>query len=323
MGQHFAPKLLGIPSGLGVAYSWTVSDASDTFQSWTADTPPIGGNPANPDATYEQDGSGPMNIANPGWYWNVKSSAGGGNSVTATVTCTATVTPPAGQGAAFTVTLSQPVTVWTPTWNCTGIGGEQEVNNNHGGSNASQYWLYAGPTPQEIQSGIGRGMTWNATVSAPAAPVTFGTGSLEIVQIIQGCTENYTYYVLGFPVTHTDPLNGQVGLDTSWPYGWVQSAPYLSGDSPGLDLTYFNASNANMNFTFEDYLMYAAPSSVQYVPLGYFVWTTSGSATIPSTNNWANFANPAGTVSDSGSYTNFLPGNTFPTWTQVDTATNY
>jgi hypothetical protein len=332
VGQHCAPTLSPPPPGCTYSnYQWSVTGT--TFQTWSADTPAVGGNSYNPDASYYVGGPGPLNVATPSWYWNNMSSAGGGNSTTKTVSCAATVTPPAGQGSAFIVTATQPITVWNPIWNCTGIGGEVKVDTSDPVGNGTDYWLYAGPTPAELKPNfvtvdgvpIGRGMTWNAAVAAPSAPVAFGNGSLEVVQIIEELNEDYVTKIFGISNTHNDPLDNQEGLDTSWPYGWVQTTPdYLSGDSP--DLCVSNPSSitsADMDITFEDYLMYAAPGSVQYVPLGYYVWTADGSATIPSTNNWANFANPAGTVTDSNEYKNYLPGNSFPMWTQIDTAVSY
>jgi len=65
--------------------------------------------------------------------------------------------------------------------------------------------------------------------------------------------------------------------------------------------------------------MYFAPGSVQPVTLGYFVWSTSGSATMPNMNWTAYGTGSAGQVTPSGT-TKFGPSNAFPMWTQILTS---
>jgi len=308
VGQHCSASLPGlvIPSGAPVSYQWSVSGT--TFQTWSADTPAVGGNSYNPDVSYEVDGPGPLTNPTAGWYWNDLSQT----PTPETVSCTATVTPPSGQGSSFTVTVTQKVTVYRPNWTATGTGGNMQVNNNFPGS--TDYYLWAGPVP-----GNGGGMDWRATVSPPSA-TTFGAGSLVLVQLIIPDLSFTTYTIKPFTSTHTYSLNGQEVLDL-YPYPWITGTPnYYSNDNPGLDLTYFNAVSATVGDQFEDYLMYFAPGSNQCVPLAYFVWSTSGSATIPATNNWANYgAGSAGRVTPSGTVTKFGPSNSFPMWTKLYT----
>ena len=327
IGQHCGASMAGLPSGSGwtTTYQWSVS--GPTFQTWSADTPANGNNPYNPDASYYVGGPGPLTNPMAGWYWD---ETGNGTGKPETVSCTATVTPPAGQGSGFTVTISQTVKVWVPSWTCKGIGGEVDVNNLLNGGGNSNPSIYADATPTELQFKVSQsGMTWSASVSAPPAPIVFGSGSLELAQVIQSIDYTYRTNTL-IPITHNSPSNGQEGLDTSWPYGWVQvtttnplSPSYISSDSPGMNLTN-GIGSAGFDVTFEDYLMYAAPGSSQYVPLGYYVWRATGNASIPATNNWANFtANPVGTVTDSNTWTSFLPGNEFPMWSQIISAVSF
>ena len=66
--------------------------------------------------------------------------------------------------------------------------------------------------------------------------------------------------------------------------------------------------------------MYFAPGSSQCVPLAHFVWSTDGSVSMPNTGGWAAYGSgSAGTVSPSNT-TNFLPVNSFPNWTQINTS---
>ena len=326
MGQHCTASLSGIPSALlnntanPPIYQWGVTGT--TFQTWSADTPPfpitvgtvqIGITGANPDATYEVDGPGPLTNPTAGWYWN-DLAKGNGNSTQETVSCTATVTPPTGQGAAFTVTATTPITVWTPVWTGTGEGASVVVNNKY---QPPDFWLYAGPGPQDF---LFHGITWRASLAPPPAPVGFGTGSLAIVQIITGIDAGFTSNTtpaISFP----GPFNGQTGLDHVWPYGWTNSTPntggttYESGDSPGIKVT--NAISAHDNDSFVDYLMYCPPSSAQYVPVAKYIWSANMGASLLATGNWINFTGTAGTVTDAQRTGSFLPSNEFPSWTQI------
>ena len=79
VGQHFSPSLAGIPDALlnntahPPVYQWSVSGT--TFQSWTVSS--------DQSHTTEVDGSGPLNVASPAWYWN--DNNGTGNSKVETV----------------------------------------------------------------------------------------------------------------------------------------------------------------------------------------------------------------------------------------------
>ncbi|MGI4789482.1 MAG: hypothetical protein ACRYFS_11605 [Janthinobacterium lividum] len=327
IGQHCSSSLNGIPSALlnntanPPTYAWSVSGS--TFQTWSADTPSfpvivggvqIGIIPENPDATYEVDG--PIPSTNPtGWYWN-DLAKGTGNSTQETVSCTATVTPPAGQGSAFTVSATQPVTVWTPVWTATGNGSAISVDNKY---QPPDFWLHAGYAITGL--GAFSGMAWKANLAAPPAPVLFGVGSLALVQIITSNDCGFmTNTALSVPLPYSS--NGQTGLDLSWPYPWGTSLPtsvggmyYTAGDSPGVPLIL--ARSAHDNVSFEDHLMYCPPGSLQYVSVAKYIWSVNMSATLPATGNWINFTGSAGTITDSQNAGTFLPNNTFPAWTQI------
>lgn len=182
--------------------------------------------------------------------------------------------------------------------------------------------LYAGG-----KAGQYGGMSWEATVTTPPQSA-FGTGRLELVQI---ATPNVTYTTnTNPPQTHNDPENGQTGLDTSYPYGSLvysegSSSSFKTNESPLLSLQATTAS-AVMTNQFNDYLLYQPPGTdVQWVPLATFYWGTNGSAAIPSTGNWADYAvrdngvDSAGTITPSGTPVDFTATTTFPSWTRIDT----
>jgi len=298
IGQGCSAKLTSSPCPVS-DYNWSVSGT--TFQSWT-----VSSNPAN--TTYV-DGPGLLNIDTPSWYWNDLEP-----TTKETVSCTATVTPPTGEGAPFTVTATKQVTVMRPDWTATGKGGNMQVNTAFPGGNGSNYWLWAGPQPGAIVRG---GMIWNATVTSPN-PALFGDGSIAIAQII---TPDESYTVLDASqaiITHSEPNNGQTGLD-AFPYPWSLTTPiYVGGDAPDFSLDDHMLS-AHLASQFVDYLMFQPPGSSQWVPLATFNWGTNGNATRPNSGGWAAFGSgSAGSVTPSGSDVPFTKSNSFPSWTQSD-----
>jgi len=293
IGQECTASLTGIPSGCTVS-NWNWSVTGTTFQSWSASN----------SYTIEVDGPGPTAYSTASWFWDDLKTASD------TVTCTVTVTPPSGQGAPFSLTVTQPVNVVVPAWSCQGTGGTMQVNTSDGSGNGTDYWLYAGPANG---SSTGRGMDWVASVTPPGAPFS-GSGSLEMVQTE---TPNSTYTSTA-GVVYTRSNNGQQGLDTSYAYPWQSPLPnppsYESGDSPGLDL--IGMASAQLKYSFVDTLMYEPPGGSQYVPIATFTWSTNGNAQIPATKNWADYGSgSAGAVTPSGT-TNFTASIAFPSWAQ-------
>jgi len=315
VGQSCTAFLSGIPSGCTVSnYQWGITGT--TFQTWQSQTPAIGNDPANLDASYYVPGPGSLTQSRPRWYWNDRLSANDGVPAPETVSCTATVTPPAGQGAAFTVTATKPVSVFKPIWIGTGIGGYSKVSVP---SSQTSFFLWAGPTAPQAANGLRGGMNFAAAVASPN-PTLFGAGSLELVQLVTPdrsvSTENGDY-------TYSE--NGQEGLDTQYPYGWYVGAPnYQEYDDPGMPLQDYIVSLAKMSDQFQTYLLYFPPSSTQCVPLATFTWSTNGTAVLPnSTGTWSSYvrqygSDTAGTVTPSGNTATFLPSNVFPEWTQIN-----
>jgi hypothetical protein len=314
IGQGCTSSLAGIPSALLTdppaaatpTYSWGVTGT--TFQTWQATTPATPG-PANSQASYEVDGPGPLTNSTAHWYWNETTHQ-------ETVSCTPTLTPPTNQGSAFPLTVSQNVTVVQPPWTSTGTGGYMQVNANCA-NQGSAICLYAGPASGQLG-----GMNWEATVNTPVLFGLFTAGQLELVQIV---TPNLSYYTAAGPsLPHNDPENGHTGLDTHYPYASYSegTSPFMTNDNPSLPLG--TCYSASMQHQFNDYLLYQPPGTdVQWVPLGTFSWSTNGSAIIPSTGNWADYASEngtdaAGTVTPNGPSVPFTSTSTFPNWTLID-----
>ena len=257
-----------------------------------------------------------------------------------------TATSPAGQTQPYgngSGTVS--VSVQVPAWQAFGIGGYTQVNKAKPDDTAHNN-LWAGPTAFEKNNGFPAGMTWQATLNTPTTPA-FGTGSLQMVQLV---TPGNSYTTVANPtVTVTDPENkNSNSLDGTYPYGSVSpeqpgdNLTYNDDDAPGLQLDGSNVLNtANKGGSYTDYMMYLPPvvtnSMSTWVLLGTFSWSASGSATIPSNKNWSSYTSTsvagvsdgAGAVTPSGSNppqnsiptTKFTPvtkGNTFPTWTHVN-----
>ncbi len=312
VGQRCTPSLsigesIDSRTFTGTLSNFQWSATGTTFQSWTINSNPA---PGQDHTTYVANPS-PNTAASPSWYWNDLSQQ------TETITCTATVTPPTGQGSPFSVTATQKVTVMVPLFSATGVGGYMRVGQFRDGG----YYLFATPnTPLN-----GGGMNWEGVDETPTSPV-FGPGRLELVQI---AIPNVSYVKFSTGVNDADPENNQVGLDKAYPYGGIVSTEPIwdDGDSPQLVLQNGNspvASSAQMTHQFQDTFMYQPPNSGQWVPMATFNWSTNGNAAIPATNNWAdyttapgsNLPGQAGTVSPSTGQ--FTPTNIFPSWGLVD-----
>ena len=335
IGQGCTASLSGIPSGTGwkTTYAWSISGT--TFQSWSPTTPafPNASPPtaANSQASYFVGGSGPLTNSTAHWYWD-------DGAALRTVSCTATVTPPAGQGAPFSVTATKNIALQIPTYQAAGIGGYMQVNMAKPDDTA-HFNLWAGPTATGKANGLPAGMVWQATVTTPTVP-NFGLGSLELVQLVK---PNNSYTTVANPsTTVSDPQNSILCLDGTCPYGVaVPEAPIKplnDDDAPGLLLNGGTLlSFAHKGGAYTDYLMYLPPTpastdsnylACQWVALGQFSWSTDGSATIPSTKNWADYSkqhggsDAVGTVNPSAAtpFSDVVGPLVFPSWGNVDSA---
>ncbi len=292
-------------------FRWAVSGT--TFESWG-----VASDANGQSHTVEVDAIPATNPTQ--WYWNDLQAA------SETVKCTVTVTPPAGQGSPFdlTVTAPKPVSVQVPSWFGYETGGYMQVNTTAPNTNGA-ITLHAGPNAGQS----GGGMNWTANV---ASSTLFASGTLELVQVVTPNMSYVTYTGVGVPgITHNDPENGKFGLDTRYPYDWVTTGgggpslyvtpPYTTNDSPYISLVSSIAS-VTMQHQFTDYLMFQPPGSSQWVPLGTNGWSTNGNAIVPTTDNWTDYvkqngSDSAGSISPTAN-TPFTPGNTFPSWARIN-----
>ena len=277
IGQLCTATLGGIPvsfSGL----QWTAT--GKTLQGWTGGNGGSTGAPyglANP-YTWSQP-----HITDPGpaWYW----SDVAGNK---TITCTATVTPPIGQGSAFSVTATRTVTLDVPAWTESDSANPTRIDNQY--PPISGYALWAGSLVIN-----NNGSQWNDSVTLPPNLYT-GNGDWAHLQII---SVNGTHTIGGTatPV----PNSGTTGLDGGFPYRtdgsvYIDSGQIVSeGDSPGIALL-DDYTNYTLNYSYDLYVMYIPPGSQSiWVPLTKLTWTWAPNVNRPApSGHWSGW--PAGTA---------------------------
>lgn len=227
---------------------------------------------------------------NPHWHWS--------KDETVTVSCTAQASVN-GQ-AIGTVTGQQQVKIWAPYY---------YFGNDTGGVFIDPYspgnWLLQA---RNIPNTSPRGSNWQGRVTTPDLFSNNGYGAWHFVQIITpGRSKTLTG---GGALNCTE--NGNVGLDTSYPYpvgrssdpflallnGWsADDGLHVTGDSPrtGLDDT---IAHANIDENFSVYMMYLPPNSdSQWVPLHKFQWRWYADDAIPGVS-WTNWS--------SGSYAGYV-----------------
>lgn len=229
-----------------------------------------------------------------------------------TVTCTATVTPPAGQGSPFSVTATQNVIVYVPTLSTnTNMIGDGRVINSA---------IIATPTPT-MKNNLGSfGSSWATAISMPPLPV-FGTGQWCYCQLITPGE----YVTSGGTQLETSETKAGDGLDASFPY---QNSPqdlgiepadgntYHSGDSPRLSNLNSAVDSVTLTDTLHTYVMFKPPGNdVKWVSLSESGWDTDFTAYKPDAG-WDKFS-PDETVGPMHLNYAFTSENNPPVWTQV------
>ena len=309
VGQGCTASLSGIPSNCTVSnYKWSVSDSNAAFQSWNVTY--VAGKSSTAALV---SGPGPLTNSTAHWYWSDKAGS-------QTVSCTATVTPPAGQGKPFQVTATQPVSLVIPTIRVTPTTGRVQINDLAQSVYGPGYYLYDGPG-----NGSQYGITWTATVATPSLFTQNSTQNGTLWNFVQ-ITKPSRYRAVTGGSQQPSALNGQYGLDTTYPYepgpysaafpgGYSASTmPSSSSDSPAVFIsdTY---QNYQVLDSFQTYIMYSPPGTdTQWVPVWVIEWYWTANDTIPGTS-WADWNN----VTDAGIVraTNTESATVHPTWSNL------
>ena len=235
----------------------------------------------------------------------------------ATVSCLVHLAVPAGASPAsgLDVTPTQTLTVEKPSALLdVAIGSVTDLptSTNPIGVQLQQFYMYP-------QSGNAEGISWNGTLTTPAAYVTDGDyGSWNWTQLITAQRQqknNGVYWQ--FAVNTTTPatvINNVSVLDGSYPYGyfWYPSDGTRTGnaDSPYQPLDSSIAIREyDVSDSFNDYLMYLPPGSGSLpVAMKRSSWYWDFQALKDPTNAWSTSGENAqwGFVGD-------FPA--FPTWT--------
>ena len=321
IGQGCTSQWGGIPNitNANYAYNWTAPTGT-TFQVWSPKTPPLPPppatptTPANPGASYFVGGPGPLTNPTAHWYWNDLSNT------QEKVSGSVTVTPPAGQGAAFTISATKPVSVEVPTWTASNIVGVGYIGTDP----QSVLGIFAGPTLGMISQNYDAGSNWKGYVGISSDFAD--TGTWQYAQIVS--PGEYETPERGTQEQSTE--TGLTGLDDVFPYGTPHDTGgsfVVDGDSPNFPV-FDTYSHVSLDDAFATYLMFQPPvaptapaGDVQWVPLAESSWNTNFSALRPGTKHWADF--PAGTsVGSVGLIHDFQRTTTHPTWTvRIDNST--
>ena len=300
VGQGCTASLSGIPSGCTVSnYSWSVSGT--TLQSWTVYNSTEFGCTA-----VAISGIGVATNPTVHWYW---SDAPGQK----TVICTATVTPPTGQGNSFQVTATKTVTLAIPTSALAVHPGRVQINNLTQTTYGTGYALYAG-----AGNGSSNGIVFTDQVYTPA-PFAVGQGSWGFVQIVTPGT--FCTPIGGFeencPPPPATSYNGMMGLDSRVPYAGLFPADntgHGTVDGPGIAPLSDFYDNYRVNEAYNMYVMYTPPGpDTIAVALTREDWNWQANDANPG--SWANWPliEDAGTIQPTNSVSNPPP----PQWSLV------
>ena len=266
--------------------------------------------------------------APPVWYWDDSASS-------ETVTCTATVTPPAGQGSPSRIAVTQNVALDVPKFTNKEPVGVVVLNYYHylhDGKNGTTLALAlaagggdsSAPTAEQVN-----GITFNDTVLTPALYSSKGNWyHLQLITVSRYETPT------GSSTAIAAQGNGVMGAldygkgvalaeDQVLPADGTDADP--DNDSPDIVVSdpyqEFNVKSES----FQDYIMYTPPippvgDSIT-VPLAYFQWKWNVDVTIPQTplpKSWKNWNDRATTGTITGPADNSASRQlAYPTWTTL------
>ena len=311
VGQGCTASLSGIPAALlnntanPPTYQWSVSGS--TFQSWSVSS--------DASHTTEIDGSGPLTNPTAHWYWDDVKGA-------KTVTCTATVTPPTGQGSSFSITATQNVNLAVPQTLESPTAGLVQINNHPPAVYGTNYALYLGGNSSQPW-----GIIFTTQVQTPALFASQSSGLWNMVQCVSPNFWTTVYQSWEVP----DPANGSSGLDTRYPFypGSGSSPSFPSGiaannliaqpyDAPGIGSLSNNIGRYRLQEGFKDYVMYLPPGSdTQWVPVWLIDWGWHADDTAPITNGQPDWSKASASSTDTAYLNSNAPTLLFPTWSSI------
>ena len=299
VGQGCTASISGLPAGTGwkTTYQWSAN--GQTFQSWNGDSGNV--------PVVAILGLGTTNQATAHWFW---SDTAGPKSVA----CTAIITPPAGQGSQFKVTVKKSVTLQVPNWKANNYVGAGYIGIDNGVTS-----IFAGPTSIIFGQGYTNGSNWKGFVPIP--PDFTGTGQWQYAQIVS--PGEFETPVGGTQKQSTQ--TGLTGLDDMFPYGVLHDtggSPQTDVDSPNFAVLDTYAA-VTLDDAFATYLMFqpplapsattSGPQWVQWVCLAESSWNTGFSASRPGSGLWKDF--PATqTIGVVGLIHDFQSFTTHPHW---------
>lgn len=333
IGQKCSATLSGFPSACTVSnLNWTASGETIQSDSWLVSLDDSSATFPGPFGPYSYTQATPSSTP-PVWYWD---DTGGPK----TVSCTATVTPPTGQGAAFNVTATKSVTLDEPNFTHTEPVGVVELNEFHY-PNPGVLYLSAGNgndfAPKNEQA---NGITFNDTVLTPMMPYG-GGGSWYHLQLAS--LSRFITPVATIAKPNPQPIAGRGNAvkgaldapiknpptfkyDQTLPANGVDSD--RDNDSPSTNVLDIYGEYNISNESFQDYVMYTPPvastpppanlpgSNSIDVPLEYFTWGWNVDVKIPATplpKSWTNWkdAPTGGTITPPSTVTRQL---LYPIW---------
>ncbi len=315
IGQQCTPTLSGIPTALQGDVSnlqWTVTGETLQGGEWSVTAGQSSATFAGFNAAYTYT-QNTLQSTPPAWYWDDLAGS-------QTITCKATVTPPSGEGSAFTVNATQTVVLDVPAYNNVEPTGVVQINNKYPpintppGQPANQnvWCLWAGPGSNNTPP---NGIQFRDSVLTPA--LYGGGGSWYHLQIATPDRSRTPYQgSTSIPAQG----NGLAGLDGSYPYGQtfnangtIASSP--DDDGPGFALSDMYDEYNVSNETYQMYIMYTPPAPSITVPLAYYTWQWNVDVHQP-TVGWVNAVNEntGGTISSSGAANRQY---VYPTWSRI------
>ena len=280
VGQGCTASLNTPPFSTAQQSNWNWSVDGNTFQNWNASASSASLSP----------GLGVTTNSTAHWYWS---------DITGyyNVNCTATVTPPAGQGLPFQVSATQKVHLYVPQTTEAITVGRVQINNIDQVDYGTDFALYAGGNGNQNY-----GIILTTKVNTPPL---FSPGIWDIVQLD---TPGTWTTQLG-QSEQPSPVNGMQGLDNRYPFYPSSTPPYITGipannllaqpyDSPGLAHLSNNIIRYRVSDIYASYVMFLPPGSdTQWVPVWLIGWYWNADDSIPGAY-WAlwNNANDAGIV---------------------------